>query len=37
MPRFFNGESNIDQADMCERLWEISKRFARPGVYLFSE
>jgi hypothetical protein len=34
---FFDGESDIDEADMCERLREISERFARPGVYLFGE
>src|SRR5271156_4485026 len=37
MPRLFNGESDIDQADVCERLREISQRLARPGVYLFSK
>ena len=37
MPCPFNGESDIDQADVCERLREISERFARLGIYLFSK
>ena len=37
MPCLFNGESDIDQTDVCERLREISQRLARPGVHLFSK
>ena len=37
MPCFFNCESHIDQADMCERLREISECFSGPGVYFFGK
>src|SRR5712691_10439186 len=37
MPCFFNCESHIDQADMCERLREISECFSGSGVYFFGK